>query len=262
MRRVVWPFVVDRERRRLSCGHVTPCAAPHSAAEIHMATLGMGVATRIVLVDDHDVVREGLHSLLDRAPDLEVVADASTAADALDRVRSCQPDVVVLDVQLPDLSGVEVCRDIRSQWPDIAVLMLTASSGDQALFDAVMAGASGYVLKQIRGNDLVKGIRMVAAGESLLDPAVTASVLDRVRHPNRRGDAGLARLTATESRILELVAEGLTNRQIGVKVGLAEKTIKNYMSSILAKLRVARRAEAAAYFAARRARSGSDEWPT
>jgi DNA-binding NarL/FixJ family response regulator len=139
--------------------------------------------------------------------------------------------------------------------------MLTGSPDDQALFDAIMAGASGYVLKQIRGNDLVRGIRRVAAGESLLDPAVTALVLDRVRHPGRQGDSGLARLTATESHILELVAQGRTNRQIGVQLGLAEKTIKNYMSSVLAKLDVSRRAEAAAYFADRRARAGSDAWP-
>lgn len=210
--------------------------------------------TRVLLVDDHDVVREGLRRLLDSEPDLDVVAEAATAADALECVRSAAPDVAVLDVRLPDRSDIEVCRDIRSQHPDVGVLMLTASSDEQALFDAIMAGASGYVLKRIRGNDLVASIRRVAAGESLLDPQVTRAVLDRVRHPDVGGDEKLARLTATESQILELVAAGRTNRQIGVEVGLAEKTIKNYMSSILAKLHVSRRAEAAAYFADRRAR--------
>lgn len=216
------------------------------------------VVTRIVLVDDHDVVREGLRSLLEQESGLEVVAEAGSAVEALACLPAASADVVVLDVRLPDRSGVDVCRDIRSRFPGVAVLMLTASADEQAVFDAITAGASGYVLKQIRGNDLVTAIHRVAAGESLLDPAVTESVLDRVRHPGRRGDSGLARLTAMESRILELVAAGLTNRSIGDQVGLAEKTIKNYMSSILAKLDVSRRAEAAAYFADRRARSASD----
>ncbi len=160
-----------------------------------------------------------------------------------------------MDVRLPDRSGVEACRDIRAAWPDVAVLMLTSFSDDQALFDSIMAGAAGYVLKQIRGSDLVDGIRRVAAGESLLDPAVTARVLERVRNPKGgEQDAKLARLTPTESRILDMIAEGLTNRQIGERIHLAEKTVKNYVSTILSKLDMTRRAEAAAYVASRRPR--------
>jgi DNA-binding NarL/FixJ family response regulator len=214
--------------------------------------------TRIMLVDDHEVVRAGLRSLLTAQEDLEVVAEAATAADAVLRARSYHPDVVVLDVRLPDRSGVEVCRDIRSEHPDMAVLMLTSFSDDQALFDSIMAGAAGYVLKQIRGNDLVDGIRRVGSGESLLDPAVTARVLERLRHPETQGDARLARLTPTELRIVEMIAEGLTNRAIGERIGLAEKTVKNYVSSILAKMHMSRRAEAAAYLADHRARQQSE----
>lgn len=210
-----------------------------------------------MLVDDHEVVRAGLRRLLEAHDDLEVVAEAATAADAVLRARSYHPDVVVLDVRLPDRSGVEVCRDIRTEHPEMAVLMLTSFADDRALFDSIMAGAAGYVLKQIRGNDLVDGIRRVSAGESLLDPAVTAKVLDRLRHPETAGDARLARLTPTELRIVEMIADGLTNRAIGERIGLAEKTVKNYVSSILAKMHMSRRAEAAAYLAEHRGRLGS-----
>jgi len=210
--------------------------------------------TRIMLVDDHEVVRNGLRAMLEAHDDLEVVAEAGTAADAVLRARSYKPDVVVMDVRLPDRSGVEACRDIRAENPGIHVLMLTSFSDDQALFDSIMAGAAGYVLKQIRGGDLVEGIRRVAAGESLLDPAVTARVLDRVRNPQGDQDPRLARLTPTEARILDMIAEGLTNREIGERVHLAEKTVKNYVSTILTKLQVSRRAEAAAYVAERRSR--------
>jgi DNA-binding NarL/FixJ family response regulator len=210
-----------------------------------------------MLVDDHEVVRAGLRALLEVHDDLEVVAEAATAADAVLRARSYHPDVVVLDVRLPDRSGVEVCRDIRSEHPEMAVLMLTSFSDDRALFDSIMAGAAGYVLKQIRGADLVEGIRRVSAGESLLDPAVTAKVLDRLRHPETAGDARLARLTPTELRIVEMIADGLTNRAIGERIGLAEKTVKNYVSSILAKMHMSRRAEAAAYLAEHRGRQQS-----
>jgi DNA-binding NarL/FixJ family response regulator len=213
--------------------------------------------TRVMLVDDHEVVRAGLRQLLEAHEDLEVVAEAATAADAVLRARSYHPDVVVLDVRLPDRSGVEVCRDIRTEHSEMAVLMLTSFADDRALFDSIMAGAAGYVLKQIRGNDLVDGIRRVAAGESLLDPAVTAKVLDRLRHPETAGDARLARLTPTELRIVEMIADGLTNRAIGERIGLAEKTVKNYVSSILAKMHMSRRAEAAAYLAEHRGRQGS-----
>ena len=207
---------------------------------------------RVMLVDDHEVVRAGLRTMLEAQEDLEVVAEAGTADEAVLRARSYKPEVVVMDVRLPDRSGVLACRDIRAEHPDMAVLMLTSYSNDQALFDSIMAGAAGYVLKQIRGGDLVEGIRRVGAGESLLDPAITASVLERVRNPRGTTDPRLARLTPTELRIVEMIAEGLTNRQIGERIHLAEKTVKNYVSTILNKLQVARRAEAAAYYAEHR----------
>lgn len=213
----------------------------------------MARPTRIMLVDDHEVVRTGLRTLLASEQDLTVVAEAATAAEAVLRARSYHPQVVVMDVRLPDRSGVEACRDIRSEDPHVAVLMLTSFSDDRALFDSIMAGAAGYVLKQIRGTDLVDGIRRVSVGESLLDPAVTARVLDRLRHPATHGDARLARLTPTELRIVEMIAEGMTNRAIGERIGLAEKTVKNYVSSILSKMHMSRRAEAAAYLAQHRA---------
>jgi two-component system, NarL family, response regulator DevR len=190
--------------------------------------------------------------MLEANEDLEVVAEAGSADESVLRARSYKPDVVVMDVRLPDRSGVLACRDIRDEHPGMAVLMLTSFSDDQALFDSIMAGAAGYVLKQIRGSDLVDAIRRVGAGESLLDPAVTARVLDRVRNPQGDEDPRLARLTPTEARILEMIAEGLTNKQIGEKIHLAEKTVKNYVSTILTKLQVSRRAEAAAYLASRR----------
>jgi len=208
--------------------------------------------TRILLVDDHEVVRQGLRAMLDAQADLQVVAEAGNADEAVRRAHTFSPQVVVLDVRLPDRSGVEACRDIRDRDPDIAVLMLTSYSDDQALFDSIMAGASGFVLKQVRGSDLVDAVRRVARGESLLDPAVTARVLERVRNPRESEDPRLARLTPTEARILDLIAQGLTNRQIGEHIHLAEKTVKNYVSAILRKLEVARRAEAAAYLAERR----------
>ncbi len=214
------------------------------------------VETRILLVDDHEVVRQGLRAMLDAQPDLTVVAEAGNADEAVRRAHTFSPQVVVLDVRLPDRSGVEACRDIRDRDPDIAVLMLTSYSDDQALFDSIMAGASGFVLKQVRGGDLVDAVRRVARGESLLDPAVTARVLERVRNPRESEDPRLARLTPTEARILDLIAQGLTNRQIGEHIHLAEKTVKNYVSAILRKLEVARRAEAAAYLAERREERG------
>ena len=210
--------------------------------------------TRVMLVDDHEVVRNGLRATLEVNDDLDIVAEAGSVAEAVLRARSYKPDVIVMDVRLPDGSGVEACRDIRAENPQIRVLMLTSFSDDQALFDSIMAGASGYVLKQIRGSDLVDGIRRVGAGESLLDPAITARVLERVRNPHGDRDPRLARLTPTEARILDMIAEGLTNREIGERVHLAEKTVKNYVSTILTKLQVSRRAEAAAYVADRRAR--------
>jgi DNA-binding NarL/FixJ family response regulator len=200
---------------------------------------------RIFLLDDHEVVRRGLRDLLEAEDDLTVVGEAGTAAEALGRIPATRPDVALLDVRLPDGDGIEVCRDIRSVHPEVACVMLTSYADDEAVYAAIMAGASGYLLKQIRGTDLVDGIRRVAAGGSLLDPAVTAKVLDRLRRHEDQDE--LARLTDQERKILDLVAEGMTNRQIGETLFLAEKTVKNYMSSILSKLGMTRRTEAAAY---------------
>ena len=213
--------------------------------------------TRVMLVDDHEVVRAGLRALLETTDDIEIVAEAGTAQEAVHRARASAPDVVVLDVRLPDESGVLVCRDIRAENPDVAVLMLTSFSDDQALFDSIMAGAAGFILKQIRGTDLVDAIRRIGAGESLLDPAVTARVLERLRNPKPDVDPLLARLTPTEVRIVEMIAEGMTNRAIGERLGLAEKTVKNYVSTVLDKLEVSRRAEAAVYWSEHRERGGS-----
>lgn len=201
---------------------------------------------KVFLLDDHEIVRRGVRELLEAGGGIEVVGEASTAAEALARIPATKPDVAVLDVRLPDGSGVEVCREVRSEQPSIACLMLTSFSDDDALFEAIMAGASGYVLKQIRGNDLVTAIRRVARGESLLDPSVTAKVLHRLRHPSEE-DERLAKLTPQERRILDLIAEGATNRQIGNELHLAEKTVKNYVSNMLMKLGMSRRTEAAVF---------------
>ncbi|MEU1300981.1 response regulator transcription factor [Streptomyces shenzhenensis] len=205
---------------------------------------------RVFLLDDHEVVRRGVHELLSVEDDIEVVGEAGTAADALARIPATRPDVAVLDVRLPDGSGVEVCREIRSRDESVSCLMLTSYADDEALFDAIMAGASGYVLKAIRGNELLTAVRDVAAGRSLLDPVATARVLERLRDGGTaRADDRLTRLTDQERRILDLIGEGLTNRQIGERLHLAEKTIKNYVSSLLSKLGMRRRSQAAAYVA-------------
>jgi DNA-binding NarL/FixJ family response regulator len=201
---------------------------------------------RVVLVDDHEVVRRGVRDLLSVEPDIEVVGEAATVAEALARVPALRPDVVVLDVRLPDGNGVQLCRDLKTSMPALNVLMLTSFSDDDALIDAIMAGASGYVLKHIGGNDLVDAVRRVGAGGSMLDPAVTAQVLERLRNPPQE-DPGLRSLTDQERRILDLIAEGLANRQIAEQLFLAEKTVKNYVSSILAKLGMERRTQAAVY---------------
>ncbi|GIH78265.1 DNA-binding response regulator [Planobispora longispora] len=200
---------------------------------------------RVFLVDDHEVVRRGVAALLDSEDDIEVVGEAGTAESAVARILALEPDVAVLDVRLPDGSGVDVCREVRSRLPSVACLMLTSFADDDALFTAVMAGAAGYVLKQIHGSDLVGAVRTVAAGQSLLDPQTTAAMLARLREQASRKDP-LARLTDQERHILELVSEGLTNRQIGERLHLAEKTVKNYVSNLLAKLGVQRRTQAAA----------------
>ncbi|BFV58008.1 response regulator transcription factor [Kitasatospora sp. CMC57] len=204
---------------------------------------------RVFLLDDHEVVRRGVHELLSIEDDIEVVGEAGTAAEALARIPAVQPDVAVLDIRLPDGNGVEVCREVRSLNPGIKCLMLTSFSDDEALFDAIMAGASGYVLKAIRGTDLLSAVRDVAAGKSLLDPVATGRVLARLRDGGAKEDERLAQLTKQERRILDLIGEGMTNRQIGNELHLAEKTVKNYVSSLLAKMGMERRTQAAAYVA-------------
>jgi DNA-binding NarL/FixJ family response regulator len=206
------------------------------------------MTTRVFLLDDHEVVRQGLRSMIDLEDDLEVCGEAGTAEQAMMRIPPTRPDVAVLDVRLPDGNGVEVCRDIRSSHPEVRCIMLTSFADDEAVLASIMAGASAYVLKQIKGTDLLDAIRRVANGESLLDPAVTARVLERLR-TGEQEDEGLAQLSGQERKILELIAEGYTNRQIAEEIHLAEKTVKNYVSNLLAKLGMSRRAEAAAYAA-------------
>jgi DNA-binding NarL/FixJ family response regulator len=201
-------------------------------------------AIRVYLLDDHEVVRRGLRDLLESAGDIEVVGESGLAQEATSRIPALHPDVAVLDGRLPDGSGIDVCRDIRSVDPTIRALILTSYDDDEALFAAIMAGASGYVLKQITGTDLVDAVRRVAAGQSLIDPSLTARVLERLRS-GPEDASELASLTEQERRILALIAEGLTNRQIGDAIFLAEKTVKNYVSSILAKLGLERRTQAA-----------------
>jgi DNA-binding NarL/FixJ family response regulator len=200
---------------------------------------------RVFLVDDHEVVRRGVAALLESEPDIEVAGEAATAESAMARIPALKPDVVVLDVRLPDGSGVDVCRDVRSKVPDLACLILTSFADDDALFNAVMAGAAGYVLKQIHGSDLVGAVRTVAAGQSLLDPHTTATMLRRLRDQATKKDP-LAALSDQERHILELIGEGLTNRQIGERLFLAEKTVKNYVSNLLSKLSMQRRTQVAA----------------
>jgi DNA-binding NarL/FixJ family response regulator len=202
----------------------------------------------VFLLDDHEIVRKGVRDLLEAEPGIVVVGEAGTAASALARIPALRPDVAVLDVRLPDGDGVSVCREIRSAMPAVACLMLTSFGDDEALFDAIMAGAAGYVLKQIRGTDLVGAVRTVASGQSLLDPQAASKVMARMRDRANKKDP-LAGLTEQERRILALIGDGLTNRQIGEQMFLAEKTVKNYVSSLFAKLGMERRTQAAAYAA-------------
>jgi DNA-binding NarL/FixJ family response regulator len=202
----------------------------------------------VFLLDDHEIVRRGVRELLEAEPDITVVGEAGTAESALARIPALRPDVAVLDVRLPDGDGVSVCREIRSRMPEVACLMLTSFGDDEALFDAIMAGAAGYVLKQIRGTDLVGAVRTVASGQSLLDPQAASKVMRRMRDQAAQADP-LGGLTGQERRILELIGEGLTNRQIGERMYLAEKTVKNYVSALFAKLGMERRTQAAAYAA-------------
>ena len=200
---------------------------------------------RVFLVDDHEVVRRGVAALLESEDDITVIGEAGTAESAVARIPALKPDVAVLDVRLPDGSGVAVCREVRSKLPELACLMLTSFADDDALFDAVMAGAAGYVLKQIHGSDLVGAVRTVASGQSLLDPQTTTTMLKRLRERAAKKDP-LAALSEQERHILDLIGEGMTNRQIGDRLFLAEKTVKNYVSNLLSKLDMQRRTQAAA----------------
>lgn len=203
---------------------------------------------KVVLVDDHEVVRQGLKTLIDGQDDLDVVGEAGDVDNAIRQVGYHTPDVVVMDVRLPDGTGVEACREIRSRWPDVKVLMLTSYADEEALVSSIMAGASGYVLKRIDSDDLVDAVRRVGNGESLLDPNLTDRLFARIRG-DEPDDPLLARLSPQERKILDLIAEGKTNRQIAEELFLAEKTVKNYVSNLLSKLEMSRRSEAAAYAA-------------
>ena len=214
-----------------------------SEATVETARRPIGV----FLLDDHEIVRKGVRDLLEAQPDIRVVGEAGTASSALARIPAVRPDVAVLDLRLPDGDGVSVCREVRSRMPEVACLILTSFGDEEALFDAIMAGAAGYVLKQIRGSDLVGAVRTVAAGQSMLDPQAAGKLMARLRRPKARDP--LAGLTPQERRILELIGEGLTNRQIGERMFLAEKTVKNYVSALFAKLGMERRTQAAAYAA-------------
>ncbi|GGW44374.1 DNA-binding response regulator [Streptomyces lucensis JCM 4490] len=208
---------------------------------------GPGNPIRVFLMDDHEVVRRGVRDLLNDEPDIEVIGEAGTAEQALVRVPALRPHVAVLDVRLPDGDGVSVCRELRSRMPELACLMLTSFDDEEALLDAIMAGASGYVLKQIQGSDLVSAVRTVAAGQSLLDPSATTRLMARLRDGQQKEEEpeALPGLTDREREILALIGEGLTNRQIGQRLYLAEKTVKNHISRLLAKLGVERRVQAA-----------------
>jgi two-component system, NarL family, response regulator DevR len=209
-----------------------------------MSSGAQGSPIRVFMLDDHEVVRRGVADVLSSDPDITVVGEAKNAAEAMSRVPALRPDVAVLDVRLPDGDGVTVCRDLRALLPELGVVMLTSYSDDEALFQAIMAGAAGYLLKQILGQDLVTAVRTVAAGGSLLDPTATSAVLARMRRATEPAGP-LAALSDQERTVLELIGEGLTNRQIGERMFLAEKTVKNYVSHLLGKLGMARRTQAA-----------------
>ena len=209
-------------------------------------TPAVNTKIRVFILDDHELVRRGLTDLLESTDDIEIVGEAATAKDAVHRIPAARPNVALLDARLPDGSGIDVCRDVRSANPEISCVILTSYDDEEALFAAVMAGAAGYLLKQIGGSSLVDGIRQVAAGRSLLDPSMTHKLLERLRHPVEP-DPVAASLTERERDILALIADGYTNRQIGAELFLAEKTVKNYVSALLAKLGMQRRTQAAVY---------------
>ncbi|MES4908785.1 MULTISPECIES: response regulator transcription factor [unclassified Streptomyces] len=222
--------------------------SPHHPPPTPGTPISPSSPIRVFLLDDHEVVRRGLHDLLDAEPDIEVVGDAGTVAQALARGPALRPDVAILDVRLPDGNGVTVCRELRSGMPRLACLMLTSFDDDDALLDAIMAGAAGYVLKQIKGSDLVSAVRTVASGQSMLDPATTTRLMSTLRGEGaepRPRDGSLAGLSTREREILALIGEGMTNRQIGKRLYLSEKTVKNHISRLLSKLGVERRVQAA-----------------
>lgn len=216
---------------------------------------------KVVLVDDHEVVRQGMRALIDSQDDMEVVGEAESADDGIRRVGLSEPDVVVMDVRMPDKSGIEACRDIRSRFPDTKVLMLTSFADQEALLASIMAGAAGYLLKRVKADEILDGIRRAAAGESLLDPEMVDALFARLRH-GPPDDPLLSKLTDRERELVELIAEGLTNREIGERLFLAEKTVKNYVSNLLTKMGMSRRSEAAAYVARTKAQADapSEEW--
>ena len=215
----------------------------------------MSKPIKILLVDDHEVVRMGLRTLLERRDNIAVVGEAGTVEEAVAEARRTEPDVIVMDIRLPDGSGVDACREIRDERPDTKVIMLTSYADDEAIYGSIMAGASGYLLKQTRGQDLASAIGRVTAGESLLDPGITEKVLKRMRELAEGESDDLAALTPQERKIIGLIAEGKTNKEIAEDVFLSDKTVKNYVSSILSKLNLRRRSEAAAFIAERRARA-------
>jgi DNA-binding NarL/FixJ family response regulator len=219
----------------------------------------------VFVLDDQEIVRRGIRGLLEAEPDIRVIGEAGTASSALASIPALRPDVAVLDVRLPDGDGVSVCREVRSRVPGVACLMFTAFSDDQALLDSIMAGAAGYLLKQIRGSDLVGAVRMAASGQTLLSPRAASKLMARLQDPTGKPDP-LARLTPHERRVLELIGEGLTNRQIGERLLIAEQTVKNYISSLFRKLGLKQRTAAAAYaartFNSRRVEPGQNMWST
>ncbi|HEY8766634.1 MAG TPA: response regulator transcription factor [Dehalococcoidia bacterium] len=219
----------------------------------------MGEIIKLMLVDDHEIVRLGLRKLLERRPQFEIVAEAGTVAEAVSAAHDAKPDVIVMDIRLPDGNGVEATREIRGKRPETKVIMLTSYADDEAIYGSIMAGASGYLLKQTRGQNLAEAIERVAAGESLLDPAVTSKVLERMRSLARGETDELAPLSSQERKILALIAEGKTNKEIAEDVFLSDKTVKNYVSSILSKLNLRRRSEAAAFMAEHRTKSGDQD---
>jgi len=221
-----------------------------SCTLVRMSELPDKPPVRVFLVDDHEVVRQGVRALIDASDDLSVIGEADSVETGLARVLAVQPDVAILDVRLPDGNGVELCREIRSRLPEVACLMLTSYSDDEALFEAIIAGAAGYVLKQVRGGELIDAVRRVARGEHLLDPAMAGRVMKRLSS-HSTDDVRLSSLTTREREVLDLIGQGLTNRQIGERMYLAEKTVKNYVSGLLAKLGMERRTEAAVFVARR-----------